>query len=95
MKKQTPINLGNKISKIKQSAIITNEILAQELTSERQNKKLSMREFAERLGTPHSFVAKTENQGRRLDVGEFIYYCREMGLDEVELFTKLAKSLNG
>lgn len=40
--------------------------------------------FGELLDKPHSFVGKTEVGQRRLDVVEFVWYCRCLGFDPVE-----------
>ena len=45
---------------------------------------MTMRDLAEKLGTPHSFVGKTEQGERRLDVVEFIQYCEALGVDPLE-----------
>ncbi|QBZ83859.1 XRE family transcriptional regulator [Hydrogenovibrio crunogenus] len=43
-----------------------------------------MREAAHLLGKPHSFIGKIEVGQRRLDVIEFIWYCRSLGFDPIE-----------
>ena len=43
-----------------------------------------MRQAGDLLGKPHSFVGKTEVGQRRLDVVEFVWYCRCLGFDAVE-----------
>ncbi len=43
-----------------------------------------MRTVADRLKVPHSWVAKTENGERRLDVLEFVNLCLAIGLDPHE-----------
>jgi transcriptional regulator with XRE-family HTH domain len=47
----------------------------------RKSKKVSMRALGETLGQPHSFVQKVESGERRLDVVEFVWYCRALGID--------------
>lgn len=42
---------------------------------------LSLRDLAERLDEPHSFVQKVEILERRLDVFEYVEYCNALGLD--------------
>lgn len=42
---------------------------------------LSLRDLAERLGEPHSFVQKVEILERRLDVYEYVEYCKALGLN--------------
>lgn len=50
------------------------------LREQREGQNLSMRDLAETLGTPHSFIGKTEQGERRLDVVEYLYYCEALGL---------------
>lgn len=51
------------------------------LRSERLNAGLTMRELANRLDRPHSFVQRIEEGDRRLDVVEFVWYCQALGVD--------------
>lgn len=59
----------------------TNRRLAKFLRHLRITSYLTMRELAEKVDSPHSLVGKIELQGRRVDVGEFIHYCRAMKRD--------------
>jgi ribosome-binding protein aMBF1 (putative translation factor) len=45
---------------------------------------LSMRDLAERLDEPHSFVQKVELLDRRLDVYEYSIYCKALKVDPTE-----------
>lgn len=54
------------------------------LFAKRKEKKLSMRALGEKLGTPHTYVSKIENQERRLDILEYMEYCRALEIDPVE-----------
>lgn len=54
------------------------------LKDQRSKQKLSMRELAERLDVPHSFVGKVEQGERRLDVIEFIQYCEALEVSPIE-----------
>jgi transcriptional regulator with XRE-family HTH domain len=54
------------------------------LRAQRQLKGLTMRQAGELLGKPHSFVGKTEIGQRRLDVVEYVWYCRCLGFDATE-----------
>lgn len=45
---------------------------------------MTMRELAEKLDAPHSFVGKTEQGERRLDVVEYVRYCKALGVDPAE-----------
>lgn len=52
-----------------------------------------MREMAQRLGRPHSFVQKVETGERRLDVVEYVWYCRALGVlpqDGIDVVTDVA-----
>ncbi|EXR29164.1 helix-turn-helix family protein [Acinetobacter sp. 1179249] len=40
-----------------------------------------MRALAERMDKPHSFVQKVEQGERRLDVVEYVWYCRKLGVN--------------
>lgn len=40
-----------------------------------------MRDVADILGEPHSLVQKVENLERRLDVYEYVQYCKALGID--------------
>ncbi len=43
-----------------------------------------MRELSEKLGVPHSFVGKVEQGERRIDVVEFIQYCKALDVSPVK-----------
>ena len=51
------------------------------LKQARQDQHFSMRALAERMDKPHSFVQKVEQGERRLDVVEYVWYCRKLGVD--------------
>lgn len=51
------------------------------LAEARAKRDWSMRELAERLDVPHSFVQNVENLDRRLDVYEYVIYCRTLGVN--------------
>ncbi|AAZ36633.1 helix-turn-helix transcriptional regulator [Pseudomonas savastanoi pv. phaseolicola] len=54
---------------------------------------MTQKELAIRLGRPQSFVSKTENAERRLDVIEFMDVCRGIGTDPYALLSKLDERL--
>ena len=62
-----------------------NKKMAAHLRTIRQDEGFTMRKLSDVIGTPHSFVGKIEQQGRRLDVGEFIIYVRAMGKDPAKV----------
>lgn len=54
------------------------------LKAARLDQGLSMRDLASRLDEPHSFVQKVEILERRLDVSEYVEYCKAMSLNPKE-----------
>lgn len=50
------------------------------LKQQRSEQGLTMRDLAERLEVPHSFVGKVEQGERRLDVVEYIQYCEALNI---------------
>ena len=80
-------------SKFKSQALKTNKEMARLLKLERNEERYTMRALSERLGTPHSFIGKTEQQNRRLDVGEFILYCKALETDPNKIFKQLISKL--
>jgi transcriptional regulator with XRE-family HTH domain len=76
---------------MKEAAKQTNQKMSVYLKQVRQDERFTMRALAEILGTPHSFIGKIEQQGRRLDVGEFIHYCRAMNRDPVVVLQSVIK----
>lgn len=58
--------------------------LGEWLRTQRQEKKHTMRTLSAILKVPHSFIGKVENNERRLDVSEFIWYCDALGVCPTE-----------
>ncbi|HCH01174.1 MAG TPA: XRE family transcriptional regulator [Vibrio sp.] len=61
------------------------------LKQQRCEQSLTMRDLAERLEVPHSFIGKVEQGERRLDVVEFIQYCEALNVspfDGIKAATK-------
>lgn len=54
------------------------------LKSQREEKGLSLRAASEKLGIHHSIIGKLEQSRRRIDVIEFVEYCRVLGIDPHE-----------
>ena len=63
--------------------------LRQLLLKQRQHLGLSQRELGNKLGVVHSLVGKIETGDRRLDVFEFIEYCKSLNLDPVTVLSEL------
>lgn len=61
-----------------------NKRLTRWLKRQRQEKNHTMRSLSEILGTPHSFIGKVENQERRLDVVEYVRYCKALEIDPLD-----------
>jgi transcriptional regulator with XRE-family HTH domain len=55
--------------------------LATWLKQQRQAKGLTMRQLAEIINEPHSYIGKIEKGLRRLDVVELVWYCEYLGVD--------------
>jgi len=51
------------------------------LTQARLDLNWSMRDLAGKLDVPHSFVQRVETLERRLDVYEYVVYCRALGVN--------------
>jgi transcriptional regulator with XRE-family HTH domain len=54
------------------------------LKGHREAQKLTMRQLAEKLGVPHSYVGKIEQAERRLDVAEYLTYCEALGVSPID-----------
>lgn len=55
------------------------------LRAARHEKGLTQAQLAKALGRPQSFVAKTENGERRLDIIEFAYIAHLLSLDPADV----------
>lgn len=68
------------------------QTLREWLLREREARGLSMRDLAIKLDKPHTYVHKVERGERRLDVVEYIWYCKALelkpsdGLDLIEAY---------
>lgn len=65
------------------------------LLEARSTAGMTQKELATLLGRPQSFVSKTENGERRLDVIEFMALCRGLGADPYEMLRRLESLLAG
>lgn len=57
------------------------QALTRWLREHRERQGLSMRELGMRLGVTHSYVQKVEQGERRLDVVEYVWYCKGLGAE--------------
>ncbi len=51
------------------------------LREARETKGMTMRDVAQIMKIPHSWIGKVESGDRRLDVIEFVKYCQIIGAD--------------
>jgi len=54
------------------------------LKSQREEQGLSLRAVSEKLEIHHSIIGKLEQNRRRIDIMEFVEYCRVLGVDPHE-----------
>ena len=54
------------------------------LREQRTEKGLTMREVAKKIDVIHSWIGKVEQGERRLDVVEYVRYCKALGVDPHE-----------
>ena len=68
--------------------------LGEHLKTERTDQRYTMRALADKLETPHSFIGKIEQNSRRLDVGEFVQYCKALDIDPTKAIREVEKLLS-
>lgn len=51
------------------------------LKKSRMEQNITMRDLAVKIDEPHSYVGKIESAERRLDVYEYVIYCKALNLD--------------
>ena len=59
-------------------------VLIDWLKKGRASQGVTMRELATKMKISHSFIGKVEQGERRLDVVEYIRYCKALGVSPVE-----------
>ncbi|TVO73029.1 helix-turn-helix domain-containing protein [Sedimenticola selenatireducens] len=69
------------------------KVLLAWLRKSREAHGLSMRDLALRIDEPHSFIGKIETGERRLDVAEYVEYCRALQVDPFEGIDLLRKGI--
>ncbi|KAF1708652.1 transcriptional regulator [Pseudoxanthomonas sacheonensis] len=62
------------------------------LVQARKDAGLTQQQLADKLGRPQSFVSKTENGERRIDVVEFLELCRLVGADPHNVLRRIEPS---
>ncbi len=59
------------------------------LKKARKERGITQAQLAESLGKPQSFIAKVESGERRLDVVEFVYLARMIGVNTNEVLDSI------
>ncbi len=59
------------------------------LKKARKERGITQAQLAESLGKPQSFIAKVESGERRLDVVEFVYLARMIGVNTNEVLNSI------
>ena len=69
-----------------QKTITSNKYLAliSWLQDARIEQGLTMRDLVELIDEPHQFIGKLESAERRLDVYEYVQYCKALDIDPLE-----------
>ncbi|GKX55031.1 transcriptional regulator [Leminorella grimontii] len=65
------------------------QLVIKSLREARMQKGITQERLAQALKRPQSFVAKVESGERRLDVIEFAYIARLLGIDPALLLQKI------
>lgn len=66
--------------------------LVRHLVAMREDSRLIQQELASRLDRHRSFVWKTEGGQRRLDIVEFVGWCRACGADPITALRRFLKA---
>lgn len=57
--------------------------------NQRNKLEISQRTLCEKMGVVSSFVGKVETGDRRLDIFEFIAYCKGLELDPIDILQQI------
>ncbi len=63
----------------------SNRVFLSLLVQARETAGMTQQQLADKLERPQSFVSKVENGERRLDVIEFLEFCRLLKADPCEI----------
>ncbi len=63
------------------------------LKKQRTDKGVTMRDLAVKLEVAHSFIGKVEQSERRLDVVEYLAYCKALEVSPIEGLKVLSPDL--
>ncbi len=61
--------------------------LIKDLRSARLDVGMTQQALADTLGKPQSFVAKIEGNERRLDIIEFVHWCRALDINPSQILS--------
>ena len=70
------------------------QTLTKWLREQRETLGFTMRELGERLAVPHSYIGKVEQCERRLDLIEYLDYCKALGINPHDGIDILIKEKN-
>ena len=62
------------------------------LRKARLDAGVTQNELARRLGKPQSFISKCESGERRVDVVEFLAFCRALGVEPAKMLREIEAS---
>ncbi|AXE05215.1 helix-turn-helix transcriptional regulator [Salmonella enterica] len=65
------------------------QVVIKSLRDARLAQGMTQAQLAKALGKPQSFIAKVENGERRLDVVEFVRFCRLVNVEPGSILNKL------
>lgn len=63
------------------------------LAAARRRANVTQDELAARLGKPQSFISEYERSQRRVDVVELVVISRALGVDPLDLFAEIARTV--
>lgn len=63
------------------------------MKQKREERGLSLRAASERIGRHHSVLGKMEQDRRKIEILEFITYCRGIGIDPHEGLDVVIRSI--
>ena len=59
----------------------------------RRGARQTQAELARRLGKPQSYISKVESGERRLDLVEYVYWCKALSIDPADLISALGEAI--
>lgn len=85
-------NMGGQMKKMQAGSYRAAQLLLIEL---RKNSGLTQSELAKVIGVDQSFISKVERGERRLDIVEFLFYCRALKISPSEIIETLGQKVGG